>query len=157
MTDWINDREKAYQAGLTEQRRRDELTRHRDSVLKAQAGPFLDALTTQVEQDVAAFHAQVEDPQRRVEFVAQPAGGFKLHRSHYPVIMLECVLAHNEPILVVESSFTRSEGSGATTKTERYQLRTDVNDDLVATHVGRQQMSIADLSRALIEPVLYPS
>jgi hypothetical protein len=161
MADWMDEREKAHQRQQESQNREADLQLHRYKILEAKSRPLLDALAAQVGKDVERYNDKVgSDASRRVQFFANPSGGFKLERPHFPSASLHCNLPHGATAIIADYAFTLNHESGTHTWVVPFPLGVDSGDNLMIGKPdgsGVKFANLADVSKALIERVLYPS
>ena len=125
-------------------------------VLEAKARLLLDAIVDVVTKDVADYSERFKgDPTRKVDFNAKPSGGFSLYKSHYPAASLECTLEYGNTQIKALYAFRNGEMSEAITRPVLLALEVDVNDNVFVRASDRNLTTTADVSRYLIEKVLF--
>lgn len=154
---WIDDREQQYRTRQAGEDAKNQLQLHKADVVKAKARPTLDHLVEVVKAQVAEFLEKAKDePDRRVDFTAKPSGGFKLSRLSYPSVELECAL--NGAMLKVTQVYCPMQDAKPALTESYLRFEVDESDNVViADHRnGKGFTSLENVSRFLIEPVLYP-
>jgi hypothetical protein len=160
MADWLDERIAHFleQRDAEHQARRPaaELEAHKADVLRVKARPLLDDLTAQVQHDFERYDGNFHDePERQVRFTPKPAGGFKLSKAHYPAVDMECSL--DLATRAIKAEYTMLSTAHGTPHHQTIDVFLDVDTrDHVVINVGKHRVrSLGDLSRILIERVLF--
>lgn len=158
MADWLDEKDQAFRARKDAARLSAAHQRHVTETIEARAREALDAIVEAVSRDVERYREKVkDDDDRRVDFTAKPSGGFILDKPIFPSVHLECTLDTAAHVIRAEYALANSQSSGARTRSIRINIALGQADDLVLTTPERGVLpNMAEVSRYLIEPVLFP-
>ena len=156
MTDWIKGRRKEYDARKQAEQDAGRLQVHKAGVLKERARSVLDAVTEAVTRHVEEYQQEFDGlPEKRVDFNRKPSGGFSLYKATYPAASVETMLDPATNSIVGRYSFRLNSNADTRTSQVTIQLGVDDRDNIVMSIPGQNVATPEDVSRYLIEKVLF--
>ena len=158
MADWIDEKERELRNGQEVERQRADLQLHQARIVEAKGRDVFDALVNVVRRDVDRYTEKFKsDPDRRVDCSEKPPGEFEVYKSVFPAASVTCTLDLPAQAIVAHYVFTRDQSTPPRERWQRIELRVDAADN-IALHSNLRHFSNPDeVSRFLLEPVLFPS
>lgn len=153
MRNWIEERAEKLRAKESVRQREREWQFLQEQAIKENGRAILDRLFEAIESDVRAFNALFpDDPAKRIERVERTAsGGFLVHQTHYPTVLLEVSL--NSDQLEFVYTKTPTPQSLSFQIRGRFFLRLSESGDIYVCQDSKP-LSCPGTSRILLEPIL---
>ena len=158
MADWIDDKERELRNGQQVERERADLQLHKARIVEAKGRDVLDALVNVVRRDVDSYAEKFKsEPDRRVDFSEKPSGEFEVYKSVFPAASVKCTLDLPAQAIIAHYTFTRDQSTPPRERWQRIELRVDAADNIELRSERRHFSNLDEVSRFLIEPILFPS
>ncbi len=158
MADWIDDKERELRNGQQVERQRADSQLHKARIVEVKGRDVLDALVNVVRRDVDRYKEKFKsDLDRRVDFSEKPSGEFEVYKSVFPSASVKCTLDLPAQAIVAHYAFTRDHSTPPRERWQRIELRVDAADNIELRSERRHFSNLDEVSRFLLEPVLFPS